>query len=124
MIEAVARYGYEGTKLSHLVALAGVSNTTFYEQFETIEQCFLATFDEIVARASKQVGQAYRSKTDFEDRLRAAFEAYVDFVIAEPAANSLVLVDSLALGSAGVAHRNGAAEAFDLMYRQSFDQAP
>ena len=101
MIEAVARYGYQGTKLSDLVALAGVSNTTFYEQFETIEQCFLASFDEIVARASEQVGQAYRSKTDFEERLRAAFEAYFDFVIAEPAANSLVLVDSLALGALG-----------------------
>jgi AcrR family transcriptional regulator len=122
-IEAVGRHGYLETTLREIVALAGVSNTTFYEHFETVEDCFLATFDQIVASASEQVGRAYRSKADFDERLRAAFESYVDFVIADPAAASLVLVDALALGTAGVARRQQAAAAFDLMFRQSFDQA-
>ncbi len=122
MADAVARDGYESTTLRELVALAGVSNTTFYEHFETLEDCFLATFDEIVAQASRQVGEAYRSETGFRERLRAALEMFMKIVIAEPAAAHLVVVDSLSLGAAGVAHREPAADAFELMFRQSFDQ--
>lgn len=124
MVEAVARHGYEKTTMTELVALAGVSNTTFYQQFKSVEECFLATFDQIVERASEQVGRAYRSKSNFTERLHAAFESYVDFVITDPAATSLVVVDSLSLGAAGVAHRQGTAEVFEMMFRQSFDQAP
>jgi AcrR family transcriptional regulator len=124
MVEAVARNGYPATTLRELVALAGVSSRTLYEHFDSIEDCFLATFDEIVSLASEEVGRAYRSKSGFAERLHAAFEAYVERVIAEPAATSLVLVDSLSLGAVGVARRQSAAEAFDLMFRQSFDQAP
>ncbi len=124
MLNAVERHGYPATTLREVVALAGVSNTTFYEQFSSLEECFLATFDEIVARARAEVGRAYRSQSGFEERLRAAFEAYVDLFIAEPAATSLVLVDSLSLGAKGVARRQRAADAFDLLFRQSFDEVP
>ena len=124
MVEAVARNGYPATTLREVVALAGVSKKTLYEHFGSMEGCFLATFDEIVEQASEEVGRAYRSKSGFAERLHAGFEAYVERVIAQPAATSLVLVDSLSLGAVGVARRQRAAEAFDLMFRQSFDQAP
>ena len=124
MVEAVARNGYPATTLRDLVALAGVSKKTLYAHFGSLEDCFLATFDEIVSRASEEVGRAYRSKSGFEERLRAAFEAYVDLVIADPAPTSLVLVDSLSLGAVGVARRQRAADAFDLLFRQSFDEVP
>ncbi len=124
MMEAVARRGYPATTLSELVGLAGVSNSTFYQHFDSMQDCFLATADQVVAAASEQVGRAYRSKSDFAERLRAALKAYFDFVIADPAATSLVLVDLLSLGAVGVARRLRAAEAFDELFRQSFDQAP
>src|SRR5262245_11563495 len=47
MVEAVARHGYAGTTLRELVRLAGVSKSTFYEHFESKQDCFLETFDEI-----------------------------------------------------------------------------
>ena len=40
--------GYADTTLRELVALAGVSKSTFYEHFESKQDCFLATFDDIV----------------------------------------------------------------------------
>jgi AcrR family transcriptional regulator len=124
MIAAVARNGYAATTVSEVVALAGVSNTTFYDHFRSKQDCFLATFDEIVARASKQVGEAYRSESDFRQRLHAALERFMDIVIAEPAATHLVVVDSLSLGAEGVAHREPAADAFERMFRQSFEKEP
>ena len=41
MVEAVARHGYAGTTLRELVRLAGVSKTTFYEHFDSKQECFL-----------------------------------------------------------------------------------
>ena len=56
MVEAVARHGYAGTTLRELVRLAGVSKTTFYEHFESKQECFLATFDEIITQVTERVG--------------------------------------------------------------------
>ena len=124
MMHAVEQHGYPGTTLQELVTLAGVSNTTFYQQFDSIPDCFLATFDEIVAQASERIEGAYRSKSDFRERLHAAFEELMDICVEEPAATHLVLIDSLSLGAAGVARRQRMSETFELMFRQSFGQVP
>ncbi len=42
----------------------------------------------------------------------------------EPAAASLVAVESLTLGAAGVAHREHASQAFEALIQQSFDHSP
>jgi AcrR family transcriptional regulator len=124
MVEAVARHGFAGTTLRELVALAGVSRTTFYEHFENKQDCFLATFDAIVAELEVRVGEAYRSGGDFRDRLVAGLGAFMEIAVEEPAAASLAAVDSLTLGAAGVAHRQRAAEAFEALVQQSFDHSP
>ena len=56
MVEAVAQHGLPATTVRELVALAGVSSRAFYQHFELLEDCFLATVDQIVERASEQVG--------------------------------------------------------------------
>ena len=58
MVEAVARHGFADTTLRELVSLAGVSKSTFYEHFESKQDCFLATFDDIVL----EVGAARRRR--------------------------------------------------------------
>ena len=55
MVEAVSDHGYPGTTLRELVSIAGVSKSTFYEHFESKQACFLATFDEVVARVTERV---------------------------------------------------------------------
>ncbi len=101
MVEAVARHGYAGTTLRELVRLAGVSKTTFYEHFESKQDCFLATFDEIVAQVAERVGAAYRRGGDFRERLVAGLSAFMDLAVEEPAAASLAAVESLTLGPPG-----------------------
>jgi AcrR family transcriptional regulator len=124
MVEAVARHSFGGTTLRELVALAGVSRTTFYEHFENKQDCFLATFDAIVAELEVRVGEAYRSGGDFRDRLVAGVGAFMQIAVEEPAAASLAAVDSLTLGAAGIEHRQRAAEAFEALVQQSFDHSP
>jgi AcrR family transcriptional regulator len=124
MVEAVARHGFAGTTLRELVALAGVSRTTFYAHFENKQDCFLATFDAIVAELEVRVGEAYRSGGDFRERLLAGLGAFMEIAVKEPAAASLASIESLTLGVAGVEHRQRAAEAFEALVAQSFDHSP
>jgi AcrR family transcriptional regulator len=124
MVEAVARHGFAGTTLRELVTLAGVSKTTFYEHFDSKQDCFLATFDEIVDQAGRRVSAAFREPGDFRERLVAALASFMDLAVEEPAAASLAGVESLTLGAAGVAHRERGSAAFEVMVRQSFDHSP
>jgi AcrR family transcriptional regulator len=124
MVEAVARHGYAGTTMRELVTLAGVSKTTFYEHFESKEDCFLATFDEIISQLSARVGEAYRSGGDFRERLVAGLAAFMNLAVEEPGAAALTAVESVTLGAAGVEHRERAAHAFEALIQQSFDHSP
>ena len=124
MVEAVARHGFAGTTLRELVTLAGVSKTTFYEHFDSKQDCFLQTFDEIIAQATERVSAAYREPGDFRERLLAGLTSFMELAVEEPAAASLAGVESLTLGAAGVAHRERGSAAFEVMIRQSFDHSP
>jgi AcrR family transcriptional regulator len=123
MIEAVAQHGFAATTLRELVGLAGVSKATFYEHFDSKQDCFLAAFDTIIAGATERVGAAFRSESGFRERLIAALGAFMDLVVEEPEAASLAGVESLTLGAAGVAHRERGSEHFEEMIRQSFDHS-
>jgi AcrR family transcriptional regulator len=124
MVEAVARHGFAGTTLRELVTLAGVSKSTFYEHFESKQDCFLATFDEIVAEVGERVGRAYREPGDFRARLVAGLATFMDLAVEEPASARLTAVESLTLGAAGVAHRERGSQSFELMIAQSFEHSP
>jgi AcrR family transcriptional regulator len=87
------------------------------------QDCFLATFDAIVAEATERVGTAYRSQRDFRERLVAALGAFMELVVEAPQAATLVGVESLTLGSAGVGHRERGSEPFEEMVRQSFEHS-
>jgi AcrR family transcriptional regulator len=124
MVTAVARNGFADTTIAQVVDLASVSRTTFYQHFQSKEDCFLETHDLIVQVGTERVAEAYRSSEDWLERLRAAFVAFVDLVCSEPDAANLVMVESLAAGSRARERREGAGRTFELMIRQSFDQAP
>jgi len=124
MVEATARHGFAGTTVAELVGLAGVSKTTFYKHFDSKQECFLATFDAIIAEVTERVSKTFREPGDFRQRLTRALGTFMEIAADEPAAASLAAVDSLTLGKAGIAHRERGSQAFEVMIRQSFDHAP
>lgn len=99
MIEAIAARGYGGTSVKHVIGLAGVSRRAFYEQFSNKEDCFLETFDLIVSRAIKRSNAAYRGASgSLEERMEAAFAAFVGELQSNSKALHLVLVDAPSAG--------------------------
>lgn len=125
MIESVAQYGYDKTSVKKVVALAGVSRRSFYEQFTNKEECFLTSFDLIAARAVKQTNDAYRAADgELEDRLRAAFERFTEEVGESGSKGaSLVMVQAPVLGAASLPHLCRATAAFEQMLLSSFTHA-
>jgi AcrR family transcriptional regulator len=113
MIGAVADKGYAGTTVADVVARAGVSRKTFYEQFVDREDCFLASYDACVdillARLVAGVGAADGTWTD---RVRAGVRAYLDVLAAEPAAARTFLVEVLAAGPRALERRAAVHERF------------
>ena len=93
---ALAYHGYEDTKITDIVELAGVSRPTFYEHFEGKEQCFAAAYDDGVERLTAAVEAAVKGELDRAGRLSAGLRAGLDFLAADPSLAHLLLVESLA----------------------------
>jgi AcrR family transcriptional regulator len=93
---AVAYHGYDDTKVTDVVELAGVSRATFYEHFESKEAGFAAAYEDGVERLAAAVEEAVRRTDDWADRLSAGLMAGLEFLAADPSLAYLLLVESLA----------------------------
>jgi AcrR family transcriptional regulator len=93
---ALAYHGYEDTKITDIVELAGVSRATFYERFESKELCFAAAFEDGVDRLVVAVEAAVDGEDGWSARLSAGLRAGLDFLAAGPALAHLLLVEALA----------------------------
>ncbi len=124
MVEAVARHGYAGTTLSELARLASVSKTTFYQHFDSKEHCFWSTYEAIDRATGEQVLAAYRTGEGQRGRLRAALVAYAERVAAAPQAASLVVIDSLSLGSVAARYRQASMVRFEETLRKCYADEP
>jgi len=93
---ALAYHGYENTKVSDVVELAGLSRATFYEHFRGKEACFAAAYEDGVERLSAAVAMAAAGERTWAERLSAGLAAGLDFLAADPPLAHLLLVEALA----------------------------
>jgi len=93
---ALAYHGYEDTKVTDIVELAGVSRATFYEHFTGKEACFTAAYEDGVERLAGSVEEAASAEPRRTTRVSDGLRAGLDFLAADPALAHLLLVESLA----------------------------
>src|ERR1035437_4157599 len=124
MIESVSERGYDETTVAHVIALAGVSRRAFYEQFSSKEDCFLATYDIVVARARKCVIDAWQDERGWSNRMHAACRALLDHAAESPKGARLVLVDSLGIGARARERMQLAGFTFERMLAGILQLAP
>jgi AcrR family transcriptional regulator len=93
---ALAYHGYEDTKVTDIVELAGISRATFYERFESKEICFAAAYENGVERLVGAVGEAVGSRRGWANQLSAGLNAGLAFLAADPPLAHLLFVESLA----------------------------
>jgi AcrR family transcriptional regulator len=105
MVEVATERGVGNASVAHVVGRSGVSRRTFYEIFADREDCFLAAFDEAVARIEDEIARAYERPGSWQTKLRAALTSLLELLEDEPAIGRLVIVESLGAGPRALEHR-------------------
>jgi AcrR family transcriptional regulator len=107
LIETVDSGGLAGATVGDLIARAHVARAAFYQQFDGLEQFFLATYDAQVERVAEQVTAAYDGARglDWGERVEATMGALARAAWDWPAAARVCLVDMLAAGPGGHGRR-------------------
>ena len=112
LAEAVAEKGYGGTTIADITRHAAVSRRTFYEHFEGKDECFVAAFDTVTEQLRGRVGEAYDAEDDWPDATRAALDAMLTFLAAEPNLARLAMVEAMVAGPVVVERYDAAVQTF------------
>jgi AcrR family transcriptional regulator len=103
-LDVVGERGYAATTVADITSAAGVSRTTFYEQFQNKLDAFLTAYDEFGKAFLADV--AGTPPTTPADTLTAAGERLVDWGRRRPLACRAFLLEIHAVGEQGLEHRD------------------
>ena len=121
----VAERGYASATVSDVVRAAGVSRTTFYEQFPSKEACFLEAYRAGVDALDERVHSAVRTAegAGWRVQLRAGIRAYLAGLAAAPDLARMALLEIHNAGPEALAARDEARRRFAKRYAGSYEQA-
>jgi AcrR family transcriptional regulator len=100
IVEAVAEKGYAATRVADIVARAGVSRGSFYQQFADKQDCFLAAYMDGSRRLFEAAGGPDVIEPDPISRLRLGARAYLNVLSSEPAWSRALLIEVRAVAAA------------------------
>jgi AcrR family transcriptional regulator len=98
LAECLHEQGYESTTVAQIGKRAGVSKSDFYKHFESKDNCFLAAYDDAVARIRERTVAGCEAGEAWTARVLAALAALLDSLASEPAQARLVFVEGLRAG--------------------------
>ncbi len=124
MVELVGERGYAAVRMRDVVRLAGVSTRSFYENFESKEDCFLRTHDLIVRGAVRRIGAAQADELDWRQRPGLVFGAFAREIEIAPHAARLSLVDAYDAGMESLEQAWRAESAFEAMIGEGLARGP
>lgn len=101
--EVVAERGYQRTTIELIAKTARVALATFYEQFASKEECFLAALDESVAAAGAVFDELLDAELPWPDQIASGLEIFLEMVASEEARAKLCLVEAQAAGGPALA---------------------
>ncbi len=124
MVDLVGEQGYGATSVTEVAKRAGVSRKAFYEQFANKQECFLATYDALVAEGLDRASAAAREGGGLQDELGLGLGAIFQRVIETPSVQRLVLLEVTAAGPAGIQRREQLISGYEGMLRERLGVAP
>jgi AcrR family transcriptional regulator len=122
--ELVAERGYQKTTIELIAKTARVALSTFYEQFSSKEECFLAAFDETAAAAADVFEELLDPGQEWAEQISAAIEIFLEMVAKEPARARLCIVEAQAAGGAALARYQAMLEAVAPKLREGREHNP
>lgn len=126
MVDLVGEQGYGASSVTEVSKRAGVSRKAFYEQFANKQECFLATYDALVAEGLDRVSAAARDGGGLQDDLGLGFGlgALFQRAIETPSIQRFVLLEVTAVGPAGIQRREQLISSYEGILRENIGTPP
>jgi AcrR family transcriptional regulator len=99
MAEAMAEQGYAATPVADVLQRAGVSRETFYQQFSSKQDCFIAAYELSANVILAELEREAASPGTPLERFDRALGAYLEALAGEPAFARLFMVEVYAAGN-------------------------
>lgn len=106
-VVTIDELGYAGASVAHITARARVSRRTFYDLFESREDCLLAVLEDVVERVRGEIVAADLAGLVWRDRVRGGLLRVLSFLDREPVLGRVCVVQALQGGPRVLAWREG-----------------
>jgi AcrR family transcriptional regulator len=103
----VARQGYADTTIADIAMAAHVSKRTFYERFESKQQCMIALYETASDLSRRQLQLGGESELDWPTRLEVGIRNYLVHLSAHPLLLRALFMEIQSLGADGLRARRG-----------------
>jgi AcrR family transcriptional regulator len=123
LAEETMERGYRAITVADIVRRAGIARNTFYDNFASKEDCFLATQDFAVEESLQRVVDAAGAEEGWEARLAAGLGAFLGYVASEPALARTCIVEALSAGPAAQERYEQSVQAFVPLLRTGREYA-
>ena len=105
MAEAMAERGYVDTSVADVLRRARVSRETFYQQFSSKQDCFIAVYEQSAGMILANLEQEAAAPGTPLERFGRTIGAYLDALAAEPAFARLFMVEVYSAGAEALERR-------------------
>ena len=117
LAEETVEKGYRAVTVADIVRRAGIARNTFYENFSSKEDCFLAASEFAVKEALRRVVDAASKVDSWPARVNSGLSAFLHYVASEPALARTCIVEALSAGPAAVERYERSIQAFVPLFR-------
>ena len=124
LAQETAEKGYRAVTVAHIVKRAGIARNTFYENFGSKEECFLAAQEFAMTAALERVVAAAGEIEEWPWRVHAGLTAFLIYVGEEPALARTCMVEALSAGDASVKYYEESQQAFVSLFKLGRDVSP
>jgi AcrR family transcriptional regulator len=117
LAEEVAAKGYRAVTVADIVRRAGIARNTFYDNFSSKEDCFLAAQQYGAEALAERILEASTEVDGWPQRIEAGMGACLRTLAGSPALARLCIVDALSAGPAAVERYEQSLQAFVPLFR-------
>jgi AcrR family transcriptional regulator len=106
-VSTISELGYPQASVAHITTRARVSRRTFYDLFESREDCLLAVMQDAVQSVSVEIAEANLTGLVWRERVRGGLLVILSFLDREPVLAKVCVVQSLQGGPRVLEWREG-----------------
>lgn len=117
LAEETVEKGYRAVTVADIVRRAGIARNTFYENFSSKEDGFLAAMEFAAREALRRVVDAAGQVDAWPARVSLGLAAFLRYAAAEPALARTCIVEAPAAGPAAVERYERSIQAFVPLFR-------